>query len=240
MRVLAVDTATPRVGAAFVDSETMRVVEHGAVDPRRHAELLTPLIKRVLGDAGVALADVDLIVAGVGPGPYTGLRVGVVTAVTFGMALGTQVVGVCTLDAFAHDARATIPGSVVVATDARRREVYWARYDAVGLRTFGPLVSKPDVVREREPESLIVGSAASHVDGRVIDTDIRVAALAEVAISALARGEELPALDVAEHLSDMAGDGSGTVPATTLLLPRPLYLRHPDAQVPLALRGAST
>ena len=149
MRVLAVDTATPRVGADYLDTESGLAVERSELDPRRHAELLTPLITQVLSEAGRSVADLDLIVTGVGPGPYTGLRVSVVTATTLGMALGVPVVGVCTLDGFAYDAVRTDARAVVVASDARRREVYWAAYDDTGRRIDGPMVHKPDVVAAR-------------------------------------------------------------------------------------------
>ncbi len=78
---------------------------------------------------------VDAIVCGTGPGPFTGLRVGMVTAAALGHALNRPVHGVCTLDAIAHDAR---PRPLLVVTDARRREVYWAAYDADGHRVRGP------------------------------------------------------------------------------------------------------
>jgi tRNA threonylcarbamoyl adenosine modification protein YeaZ len=236
MRVLAVDTATPRVGAAYRDTDSGLAVERSELDPRRHAELLTPLITQVLAEAKVTLQDLDLIVTGVGPGPYTGLRVSVVTATTLGLVLGAPVVGVCTLDGFAYDAVRTAARPVVVATDARRREVYWAAYDDTGRRIDGPMVSKPDVVPARY-ESQVVGTAASHVRADAIDIDLRCGSLADVAVGALAAGATIPTALTDMQWSDQGGDGSGSVPLNTLLMPRPLYLRHPDAQVPLAMRG---
>jgi tRNA threonylcarbamoyl adenosine modification protein YeaZ len=236
MRVLAVDTATARVGAAFVDTESGLAVERSQLDPRRHAELLTPLIKATMSEAGVALQDLDLIVSGVGPGPYTGLRVSVVTATSLGLVLGVPVVGVCSLDGIAFDAVRTYARPLIVATDARRREVYWAAYDATGRRSDGPKVSDPNVVAEREVSD-VVGTAASHVRPGSHDVDLRCGSLADVVVAALAAGAVIPS-DVEDmRWSDQGGDGSGSVPLNTLLLPRPLYLRHPDAQVPLAMRG---
>jgi tRNA threonylcarbamoyl adenosine modification protein YeaZ len=236
MRVLAVDTATPRVGAAYLDTDSGLAIERGELDPRRHAELLTPLIKQVLADAHVALQDLDLIVTGVGPGPYTGLRVSVVTATTLSLVLGVPVVGVCTLDGFAHDAVRAAARPVVVATDARRREVYWAAYDDTGRRIDGPMVSKPDVVAARY-ECEVLGTAASHVRSDAVDISLRCGSLADVAIAALGAGATIPTATTDMQWSDQDGDGSGSVPLNTLLMPRPLYLRHPDAQVPLAMRG---
>jgi tRNA threonylcarbamoyl adenosine modification protein YeaZ len=236
MRVLAVDTATPRVGAAYLDTDSGFAVERSELDPRRHAELLTPLITQVLAKAHVTLQDLDLIVTGVGPGPYTGLRVSVVTATTLGLVLGRPVVGVCTLDGFAHDAVRTGARPIVVATDARRREVYWAAYDDTGRRFDGPMVSKPDLVAARY-ESEVIGTTASHVRPDATDVDLRCGSLADVAIAALAAGVNIPTATTEMQWSDRDGDGSGSVPLNTLLMPRPLYLRHPDAQVPLAMRG---
>ena len=109
---------------------------------RRHGELLAPMIAKVLADAGASRADLTAVAVGVGPGPYTGLRVGVVTARVLGAVLGIPVHGVCSLDVIAADTAS--PGlperEFLVATDARRKEVYWARYDAAGGRLEGPLV----------------------------------------------------------------------------------------------------
>jgi tRNA threonylcarbamoyl adenosine modification protein YeaZ len=108
-----------------------------------HAEQLTPLVRRCLDEAGVAPTDLDLVVAGLGPGPYTGLRVGIVTAQVLASALRIPWRGVCSLDVLAAQLVAEHhrpPPEFVVATDARRREVYWARYDARGVRLDGPEV----------------------------------------------------------------------------------------------------
>jgi tRNA threonylcarbamoyl adenosine modification protein YeaZ len=137
--VLAVDTATPAVtaGVVLVDDDGIRTLaEQVTVDPRAHAERLTPNIVAALADAAIAVEQLDAVVVGCGPGPFTGLRVGMATAAAFGHALGVPVHGVCSLDAIA----AGTTGDVLVVTDARRREVYWARYrDAV--RVDGPAVN---------------------------------------------------------------------------------------------------
>jgi tRNA threonylcarbamoyl adenosine modification protein YeaZ len=89
-----------------------------------------------LADAGITVNDVNTVVVGCGPGPFTGLRVGMATAAAYGQALGIAVHGVCSLDAIGVDTA----GEVLVVTDARRREVYWARYRD-GLRVEGPAVN---------------------------------------------------------------------------------------------------
>ena len=116
------------------------LAERRTVDPRAHGELLAPADRgRSSTKPGVRPADLAAIVAGLGPGPFTGLRVGLVTAASMGQALGIPTYGVCSLDALG---RAAGPGRVLVATDARRREVYWATY-LDGVRVTGPDVAKP-------------------------------------------------------------------------------------------------
>ncbi len=137
--VLAIDTATPAVTAGVVrtDGGEHRVLaEQVTLDARAHAERLTPNIVAALGEAGASADQLDAVVVGCGPGPFTGLRVGMATAAAFGHALGIPVRGVCSLDAIA----AGTTGEVLVVTDARRREVYWARYRD-GVRVDGPAVS---------------------------------------------------------------------------------------------------
>jgi tRNA threonylcarbamoyl adenosine modification protein YeaZ len=139
--VLALDTATPTLVAGlarWVRGGAVEVLAERAVPSgTRHAELLTPAIRGVLADAGIGLTDVEAVVTGLGPGPFTGLRVGVVTAAALADARGLPVVGVCSLDAIGSGAR-------TVVTDARRKEVYWAAYAADGSRTDGPGVVRPE------------------------------------------------------------------------------------------------
>ena len=135
--VLAIDTATPAVIAGVLSREDSgRMVELAqriSVDVRAHAELLTPNVIAALKDARVSMSAIDAVVVGCGPGPFTGLRVGMATAAAYGHALDVPVFGVCSLDAIGGQTR----GEVLVITDARRREVYWARYRD-GVRTDGP------------------------------------------------------------------------------------------------------
>ena len=212
MLLLALDTATPAVTVALHDG-TRVLAESRQVDARRHGELLLPAVDRVLAEAGLKLDAVSDIVVGVGPGPYTGLRVGLVTAATFGSALGVPVHGLCTLDGLAYASGLTEP--FVVATDARRKEVYWARYE--------PTPKHPaDRARRRPPRGhrRPGGRRARRGRGRRCSTTRSSpaygasapstsppGALATLAAGKLAAGEELPP-------------------------PQPMYLRRPDAQVP--------
>lgn len=137
--VLALDTSTPAVTAGIVRrADSTVLAERVTVDARAHAERLTPNVVAALGDAGLSMGDLDAVVVGCGPGPFTGLRAGMATAAAYGHALGIEVRGVCSLDAIG--VRTT--GEVLVVTDARRREVYWARYRD-GCRIAGPGVNAP-------------------------------------------------------------------------------------------------
>jgi tRNA threonylcarbamoyl adenosine modification protein YeaZ len=180
---MAIDTATPAVTAGVFElrtgAEPVVLAERVTVDAKAHTELLTTHITGALADAGLPMRDVDAIVCGAGPGPFTGLRVGMVTAAALGHALGIPVHGVCSLDAVlpragvpevwgAGDAgvrQAYVPGMPgagvphLVVTDARRREVYWAAYDAAHRRTDGPHVERPADLAARLGE-LRVGCAA--------------------------------------------------------------------------------
>ncbi len=146
--LLAFDTATPGVTVALHDGDQV-VAESTTVDAMRHGELLAPGISAVLSAAGVVRQDLTAIAVGVGPGPFTGLRVGLVTARTLASVLDIPVYGVCTLDVLAVEALDTgaVEEEFLVATDARRKEVYWASYDRAGERLDGPHVAKPDTVR---------------------------------------------------------------------------------------------
>lgn len=144
MRVLALDTATTELVAGLANvsatvSGGVDVIAEKIISTRAHNELLVPTIAELLEGAGLAFSDLEAIVVGCGPGPFTGLRVGMATAQALGQALGIPVYGVVTHDAVAKGVDAQ---SALIVTDARRREVYWARYEN-GQRVAGPDVVKP-------------------------------------------------------------------------------------------------
>lgn len=138
--ILALDTSSAIAVALVADSGDV-LAARSEFHPRGHAELLSGLVRDVLDEAGAAGSDVARIVVGTGPAPFTGLRVGLVTARTLGRVWGVPVDGVCSLDAVG----AAWDGEVTVVADARRREVYWASYRD-GIRVAGPEVAKPDDV----------------------------------------------------------------------------------------------
>lgn len=145
MLLLAIDTSTSAIAAALHDGTSV-LVEEATVDARAHAEHLAPGIERALAAAGAPPADVSEVVVGVGPGPFTGLRVGIVTGMTLAHALGVPVHGLCSLDALAHAAwLGGARGGLLVATDARRKEVYAAHFvldERGATRVAGPVVDK--------------------------------------------------------------------------------------------------
>jgi tRNA threonylcarbamoyl adenosine modification protein YeaZ len=207
--VLALDTSTPATSVALADAGRV-VAERTEVAANRHGELLSPLIEQVARDAGADIGDVEVVAVGVGPGPFTGLRVGLATALSLADALGVPARGVCSLDAVAFAADRPWPTGFAVVTDARRKEVYWARY-AGDLRVDGPQVDRPAVVAERLPSGTVVAGFATTLyaaefAGHVIDDTAPYPAAAAIARLALDDAWWLPV--------------------------QPMYLRRPDARPP--------
>lgn len=206
---LGIDTSTVvSVGLA----RGARVLATATVaDRMAHVEQLTPLIDTVMTTAGERLSAVQQVVVGLGPGPFTGLRVGIATAQVLASVTAATLHGVCSLDVLALQyVFEEPPNEFLVATDARRREVYWARYRRDGLRLQGPSVCAPAEV----PPLPTVGPAAdlyleqlSAVPGpRLLDPGVLAS-----------RGPTLP--------------DAGR---------KPLYLRQPDAAVPARAKSVLT
>lgn len=151
MHVLAVDTSTSYVVAGVVDcpeGEPPRLLaEQVELNPRGHMEVLTPNILRCLDAAGLSTGDLDAVVVGTGPGPFTGLRVGMATGAAFGDALDLPVHGVpghLATAAAATTVTGQDAGRRLILSDARRREWYWTVVE--GNTVTGPEVSSPDDV----------------------------------------------------------------------------------------------
>jgi tRNA threonylcarbamoyl adenosine modification protein YeaZ len=204
--LLALDTSTPSVGVA-VCRDGVVLARRCVVDARRHGELLAVGVRDVLSGAQLTPRQLEGVAVGVGPGPYTGLRIGLVTARSLGDALGIPVHGVCSLDVLARAAARELPGEYLVATDARRKEVYWARYRG-GLRLDGPAVGSPADVADTCP---VVGEGAVLYPQAFPD-------------SRLPHHPE-PG-DLAALVEEQLAAGTATLP------PVPLYLRRPDAVAP--------
>ncbi|WP_369371049.1 tRNA (adenosine(37)-N6)-threonylcarbamoyltransferase complex dimerization subunit type 1 TsaB [Promicromonospora sp. Populi] len=233
MAVLALDTSAA-VAVSLVDEDGARLASRTSDERRRHAESLAPLINEVLAEAGIERSALTSVVAGTGPAPFTGLRVGLVTARTLALALGIPVLGVPSLDALAVQAVSDLglrPGAEILATsDARRKEVYWARYrviahegpHGVGVveRLAGPDVDRAGFVAQAQlappgegdgPLPVVIGEGAMLypeflpvADDAPLVPDATV--LARLALVRRAAGEEQPS--------------------------EPLYLRRPDVHEP--------
>lgn len=233
MAVLALDTSAA-VAVSLVSDDGARLASRTSDERRRHAESLAPLIEEVLAQAGIEPSDLTAVVAGTGPAPFTGLRVGLVTARTLALTLDIPVLGVPSLDALAVQAVSDLglrPGTEILATsDARRKEVYWARYGVIAHegphgvpvveRIAGPDVDRAGFVAQAQlpladagepPLPVVVGEGAMLypeflpvADDAPLVPDATV--LARLALVRRAAGEELPT--------------------------EPLYLRRPDVHEP--------
>ncbi len=147
--LLAIDTSAG-TSVAVVDLDAGVISEVIETDTMRHAEVIGTLIDEALRVAGVEVRALSGVVAGMGPGPFTGLRVGIAAAKAFALGAGKPLVPVVSHDAVAYEQYATgASGPLLVVTDARRRERYWTAYsgaDDLGLpiRLDGPGLAKPD------------------------------------------------------------------------------------------------
>jgi tRNA threonylcarbamoyl adenosine modification protein YeaZ len=212
--VLVVDSSTPAVTAALAevgaDGVALRA-ERVTVDARAHGELLAPQVYTVLAEADAGPADLGAIVAGTGPGPFTGLRVGLVTAASMAQVLGIPSYGVCSLDALGH--AAGLGERVLVASDARRREIYWAVYDDEGTRLAGPAVDAPAQVAGKVRELAVTAAVGegAHRYAEALGLPVR------------AEPSYPPAYALAELAAERILAGAPGEPLT------PLYLRRPDA-----------
>jgi tRNA threonylcarbamoyl adenosine modification protein YeaZ len=207
--LLALDTSTPLVSVALYDDG--EIVDAATSErPLQHGEQLAPMVSAALERVGAIRQDVTAVAAGVGPGPYTGLRVGLVTARTLGFALGIPVYGVCSLDVLAVEAVDAGAAAPLVATlDARRKELFWAEYDETGRRVGDLHVDRPQAVAEQLVDGAVVVGAGPRLHPDVFPN---------------AAGPEGPsaatlALVVAEERAELVD-------------PEPIYLRRPDAVAP--------
>jgi tRNA threonylcarbamoyl adenosine modification protein YeaZ len=231
--VLTLDTSTPAVTAAvsrvhrppstgfgFVPARSLveTLASQVEVATNRHCELLAPMIEAVLAEAGAVPNELTAVGVGLGPGPFTGLRVGIMTAAAMGDALGIPVYGECSLDVLGTSS----PHSpTTVVTDARRRQVYWATYRD-GRRVAGPDLAvaaelatrlRAEPVDGDEPHRVVGAGAVLYrqeFDGFSIEED-----------RPYPTAEDLAVLLVAKLLAHAPHDDL-----------TPLYLRRPDATPP--------
>ncbi len=199
------DTSTSVITAACLRADII-LAEVTVRDAQSHGELLAPTLAAAMDEAGCVPGDLRRIVVGVGPGPFTGLRVGISTALVMGHALGIPVVGVCSLDAIAAGVGDRYP-EFIVTTDARRKEVYWARYAVTGGQFAR--VSGPHVCRAGDLPADIAALPAVGAGPQLYPESLRPGVgprdVSAASLGHLAAREDL------------------------LLAPDPLYLRRPDA-----------
>jgi tRNA threonylcarbamoyl adenosine modification protein YeaZ len=198
MNVLAIDTSVG-VSVAILRSNG-ELTQSKAVDHGMQGELTADLISQVVAESGLEISEITDVVVGVGPGPFTGLRVGLVTAAVFAHARNIPIHGICSLDAIAFD----YAKPCVVVTDARRKELYWARYE--DKRIGEPQVSKPEDLIAQFPNTEFVGPGAQIypdvISGKVLE--LKAGSLAKLFAAGTAQ------------LVDVS----------------PMYLRKPDAVEP--------
>jgi tRNA threonylcarbamoyl adenosine modification protein YeaZ len=216
MLILAIDTSAV-ASAALVSDDALEglVASFSTEDTRSHAEVLAPGINRMLAEADVTGADIDAIVTGVGPGPFTGLRSGIATARMLAFVWGKPLYGLMSLDAVAlevAESTEAVP-EFIVATDARRKEVYWARY-SLSEGKLPELVDGPHVGFATDVPPLPAYGAGAGLYPDALQANSSFASeqpdalyLGQFALARLAAGHSLP-------------DST------------PLYLRESDAQVP--------
>jgi tRNA threonylcarbamoyl adenosine modification protein YeaZ len=242
--VLAFDTSTPAVTVALIEQATTiprpvgvepgqrfsrfgtrptPLAERTEIASNRHGELLAPLIAEVLAQAGATPSELTAIGVGLGPGPFTGLRVGIVTAKAMGDALSIPVYGECSLDiiaselgGWAYDDDTDSELEFVVMSDARRKQVYWARYSYPGYRIDGPEINTPVDLAET------LRGQVRHLGGH--GATMYADAFADFTVT------DRAAYPSAATLADrVIGKAIRNEPGDDLT---PLYLRRPDAQPP--------
>ncbi len=220
MTLLGIETAAGLVGVALADADGPLAGVWLRGD-RRHAETLAPAIDHVLAQAGVSLSDVHAIAVDVGPGLFTGLRVGVATAQGLAEGLGVGVVEVQSVDVLAREVYDSgWEGPVAAVVDARRAEVFAARYEGPVARTEGPARHSPAALAEKlseVPGTVLVGTGAHRYAGLFADAGLRIATVREPSPRVL--------------VSIAAGRLAAGVAPVRPAVVRPVYLRDADARI---------
>lgn len=237
MIILAIDTATDSVSVAVGDG-TRVLASSEMVSDRQHCEALTPMISFVCQQADVGFAELGAIAVDIGPGLFTGMRVGVASAKAIAFSLDLPIIGMCSLDVLATAATAT--DSVVVSViDARRSEVYWSMHRTIGTEltqvlkpTVGPVAELVMDVVERSQPALFVGNGALRYQNEIVESLENSNLAIEFADLRLSRPNASTIVSMAHRLA--VNEQWQTADQLT-----PLYLRQPDAQINWSMRSAS-
>ncbi|WP_027142049.1 tRNA (adenosine(37)-N6)-threonylcarbamoyltransferase complex dimerization subunit type 1 TsaB [Mesorhizobium sp. WSM3626] len=213
MKVLAIDCAASLCAACVYDAAVGREVGRSVLDlGKGHAEHLMAVIAEALKAGATDYAGLGAIAVSVGPGSFTGLRVGVSTARGLALALKVPAIGVTTLEALAAEAATAIPGrAVLAALDAGREEIHAALYDKMSVLTYGPAVTTlaNAVAMASEHSAVLAGTAATLI--------------AEAAGRTFDIGPRTATADILTYARLAAAKGQGE-------RPKPLYLRGADAK----------
>jgi len=221
VNILAFDTTLGACSAAVARSGNGGFRVFGAYElrNREHAEVLMPMIGGVLDEAGLAYDGLDAIAVTIGPGSFTGVRVGVAAARGFALALNVPLIALTSLEVMARQALDQLdeaPETLIASVDARRSEVYIAMFDGAGNALSEPAALSPEQAAKNLPPS-----------GRVMAVGSGAALLAEAALIG-ARNIEVAMSDLqpdARMLAEMALEREPTSGPVS-----PLYLRPPDAK----------
>jgi tRNA threonylcarbamoyladenosine biosynthesis protein TsaB len=233
--ILGIETAVEHVGVALGDHRGIRAHSMLASD-RRHAESLTPMIDFVMKQAEIDMSALSAVAVDIGPGLFTGMRVGMAAAQSIAWALELPMVGICSLDAVAMNVDWS-DQLVAASLDARRGEVYWALYRMRGIgaepqRITEPVVTSPDDLAihlaDRADEVVCVGSGFTrHAE---MFSALTWAHIAGPSV-------DMPTAVNVVHLASHRIAADDTVTAGAI---EPMYLRAPDAEINWAVRQATT
>lgn len=215
MKILALDTAARFCAAAVYDAGRDVVLGEASEDiGKGHAEVLMDYVERALSQAGLSIREIDRIAVNVGPGSFTGVRIGVSAARGFALALGCPAIGITAFEALAAETQALTPvRPVTVLLDAHRGEIYVQSFDAAGKAASAPSVMARDEAEAfaaaLASETVLAGSAAGAVN--------------EALGSPFALGVTGPTGRIGTYARLAAGRTAGEAP-------KPLYMRGPDAK----------
>lgn len=221
MITLALTSSTALVGVAIANVDGGVLAQRSVLTDRRHAEEITPMLAAVVAEAGLSIADIERIVVDVGPGRYTGMRVGIATAKALAFALGAPVVSITSLDLIARAAWElhAHDGPIFAVIDARRDQVFAQEANGAGL-VGEPLVLSPTELIDRlPPDSLLVGDGAD----RYAQQFEAVATVQRDVGPSIASAALLPV----------------TYPSGLGRLVAPVYLREPDAAINIKTRHSA-
>ena len=241
MKLLAIDTATEQVSVAVGDAERVEAALHVASD-RRHVEALIPAIQLLLGNLGMTVHDLSAIAVDIGPGLFTGMRVGITTARTLANLAEIPVVGIDSLSVVAHGAMAVSPVDVddadivVPILDARRSQVYWSMHrnnfsssnalEEVRRPRVGDVAELLEDVMDRGQRALIVGTGASRYAEELASCPDTVRMGDRSGSTAFSFDPHVPHASVLLRLAAREVETGATIDAA-----EPLYLRPPDAEI---------